>query len=81
MRRITMWITATIAAFALMLSYQLNASGATGKAEGGDHQPPAVVSTESGAATPSTDSTGGSTDSGKTGVTNNSTGKPGEGNK
>lgn len=32
MRRITMWITATVAALALMFSYQANMSGATGKA-------------------------------------------------
>jgi hypothetical protein len=36
MRRITLWITATVAALALMFSYQLNAAGATGKA--GDDQ-------------------------------------------
>jgi len=32
MRRITVWITATVTALALMFSYQANVSGATGKA-------------------------------------------------
>jgi hypothetical protein len=36
MRRITIWITATVAVLALMVSYQANVSGVTGKA--GDHQ-------------------------------------------
>jgi hypothetical protein len=32
MRRITAWITATVTVLALMFSYQLNVSGAVGKA-------------------------------------------------
>ena len=43
MRRITLWLTATLAAAALLLAFQLNASGATGKSgDGGDHMPPAA---------------------------------------
>ncbi len=34
MRRVTIWITATLAVLAVVLAYQLNASGSTGK--GGD---------------------------------------------
>ena len=49
MRRITMWITMTIAVVALLVCYQLNAAGTTGKGEGGDHEAPAVVSTDGGA--------------------------------
>ena len=45
MRRITMWITATVAVLALLISYQANVSGATGKA--GDH-PGTSTGTETG---------------------------------
>jgi len=46
MRRITLWLTATLAAAALLLAFQLNASGATGKSgDGGDHMPPAANAT------------------------------------
>jgi hypothetical protein len=46
MRRITLWFTATLAVAALLLAFQLNASGATGKSgDGGDHMPPASTST------------------------------------
>ena len=37
MRRITLWITATVAVAALLGAYQANATGTTGKGEGGDH--------------------------------------------
>jgi hypothetical protein len=48
MRRITIWFTATIAVAALLLAFQLNASGATGKSgDGGDHMPPASAPTAS----------------------------------
>jgi len=36
MRRITLWITATVAVTALLGAYQANATGTTGKGEG-DH--------------------------------------------
>ena len=35
MRRITLWITATIAVAGLLLAFQLNQSGATGKSGDG----------------------------------------------
>ena len=38
MRRITLWITATLAVTALLGAYQANAAGTTGKGGGeGDH--------------------------------------------
>ena len=49
MRRITLWITATLAVTALLGAYQANASGTSGKGGGegdhgssqtGDHVPP-----------------------------------------
>jgi len=40
MRRITMWITATLAAVAMLTSYQANVAGVTGKDE--HHGPPGV---------------------------------------
>ncbi|MFI6460917.1 hypothetical protein [Streptomyces sp. NPDC050528] len=41
MRRITLWFTATLAVAALLLAFQLNASGATGKSGAdGDHMRP-----------------------------------------
>ena len=46
MRRITLWFTATLSAAVLLLAFQLNASGATGKSgDGGDHMPPPSTST------------------------------------
>ncbi|MGX9885127.1 hypothetical protein [Streptomyces sp. NPDC002276] len=46
MRRITLWFTATLAVAVLLLAFQLNASGATGKSgDGGDHMPPAANAT------------------------------------
>ncbi|MCX4911204.1 hypothetical protein [Streptomyces sp. NBC_00878] len=41
MRRITIWITATLAVAAFLLAFQLNLSGTTGKSRGdGDHTEP-----------------------------------------
>jgi hypothetical protein len=46
MRRITLWFTATLAVAALLLAFQLNASGATGKSgDDGDHTRPTSNST------------------------------------
>ncbi|WP_019069880.1 hypothetical protein [Streptomyces hokutonensis] len=54
MRRITLWLTATLAAAALLLAFQLNASGATGKSgDGGDHMPPAANATATASASAS----------------------------
>lgn len=59
MRRITIWFTATLAVAALLLAFQLNASGATGKSgDGGDHMPPAAVSTSTASAKPGDDTPG-----------------------
>ncbi|MFD4554489.1 hypothetical protein ACFWP5_09190 [Streptomyces sp. NPDC058469] len=53
MRRITLWFTATLAVAALLFAFQLNASGATGKSgDGGDHMPPASLSTSGAPAKP-----------------------------
>ncbi|MFI6406932.1 hypothetical protein [Streptomyces sp. NPDC050548] len=55
MRRITLWFTATLAVAALLLAFQLNASGATGKSgDGGDHMPPVG----NASATPGNDTVG-----------------------
>jgi len=52
MRRITLWFTATLAVAVLLLAFQLNASGATGKSgDGGDHMPPAANATANATAT------------------------------
>ncbi|MEV4032320.1 hypothetical protein [Streptomyces umbrinus] len=41
MRRITIWITATLAVAVLLFAFQLNLSGATGKSgDGGNHAEP-----------------------------------------
>ncbi|MET7849934.1 hypothetical protein AB0D78_46525 [Streptomyces avermitilis] len=41
MRRISIWITATLAVAGLLLAFQLNASGTTGKSgDDGNHNPP-----------------------------------------
>jgi len=41
MRRITIWITATLAVAVLLLAFQFNLSGATGKSgDGGNHTEP-----------------------------------------
>ncbi|MET9383320.1 hypothetical protein ABZY09_20165 [Streptomyces sp. NPDC002928] len=41
MRRITIWITATLAVAALLLAFQLNLSGTTGKSgDDGNHTEP-----------------------------------------
>jgi len=41
MRRITIWITATLAVAVLLLAFQLNLSGTTGKSgDGGNHAEP-----------------------------------------
>jgi len=68
-KRITIWITATLAVVALLVAFQLNATGSGGKT-GENDQRPATVS-PSGGATPD--------DGGKSeGDTNDQTGKPGE---
>ena len=41
MRRLTIWITATLAVLALLIAFQLNASGTTGKSgDDGNHIEP-----------------------------------------
>lgn len=70
MRRITLWLTATLAAAALLLAFQLNASGATGKSgDGGDHMPPAAngTATASASAKPGDDTPGDGDHAGKPG--------------
>lgn len=63
MRRITLWITATIAVAAVLLAFQLNRSGTTGKSgDSGDHaQPGATAPASPGPSRPG-DSRPGSTD-------------------
>jgi hypothetical protein len=54
MRRITLWFTATLAVAALLLAFQLNASGATGKSGAdGDHMRPPDATSASPASTAS----------------------------
>lgn len=44
MRRITIWITATLAVAGLLLAFQLNASGTTGKSgDDGNHTEPGTT--------------------------------------
>lgn len=73
MKRITIWISATLAIVALVIAYQLNAAGAGGK-DGDDRQapPPGVEASiaPNGGAAPD--------EEGKTGGTTDHTGKPGE---
>ena len=77
MKKITIWLTATAAAIALVIAYQLNAAGVGAKAGGDDRPPPAATSTAAPAAggtpAPSSPSTSNS-DSGDSGHTP----KPGE---
>lgn len=51
MKKITVWLTATAAALALVVAYQLNAAGVGGKS--GDDNPPPPSSSVSAPATPS----------------------------
>ena len=63
MRRITLWITATIAVAAVLLAFQLNQSGSTGKSGGdGDHAQPGATATASPGQGESGDDRPGSTD-------------------
>jgi len=80
MRRITMWITATIAATALMFAYQANASGTTGKSEDGGGAPPAATApaVPGAAATPTPSGSSTSTDGKAGGTTDQHVDKPGE---
>lgn len=74
MRRIALWITATIAVAALLLAYQLNQSGTTGKSGGdGNHTQAAPTASASPGpeGTKPGDNRPGSTD-------DQHTGKPGE---
>ncbi|WP_329138258.1 hypothetical protein OG552_30130 [Streptomyces sp. NBC_01476] len=73
MRRIALWITATIAIAALMFAYQLNQSGATGKGGEDDNhnQPNPTAPASPGQNTKPGDTRPGSTN-------DQHTGKPGE---
>jgi hypothetical protein len=80
MKKITIWLTATASAIALVIAYQLNAAGVGGKSgDDADHQqPPAAVSTSaaptvSGSAAPSS-----SNKSDSDGANTDHVGKPGE---
>ena len=54
MRRITLWFTATLTVAVLLLAFQLNASGTTGKSgDDGDHMRPAPTSAAAATATTS----------------------------
>jgi len=56
MRRITLWLTATLSVAVLLFAFQLNASGATGKSgDGGDHMPPPSTSTSTASVKPGDD--------------------------
>ncbi|MET7636969.1 hypothetical protein [Streptomyces sp. NPDC005078] len=48
MRRITIWITATLAVAGLLFAFQLNASGTTGKSgDDGNHTQPGATASAS----------------------------------
>jgi len=79
MKKITIWLTATAAAIALVIAYQLNVAGVGGK-EGSDNrsQAPAAVTAPanpSASSTPAPSSSNGSTSDGANTV---HTDKPGE---
>ena len=73
MRRVALWITATIAVAALLFAYQLNQSGATGKSgDNGNHtQTSPTARSSPGQSTKPGDNRPGNTD-------NQQVGKPGE---
>jgi hypothetical protein len=79
MKKITLWLTATAAAIALVIAYQLNVAGVGGK-DGGDDRsqaPPAVTApaNPSAGSTPAPSSANGSASDG---ANTDHTGKPGE---
>jgi len=75
MKKITIWLTATAAAIALVLAYQLNVAGVGGK-DGGADRPPAAATAP---ANPSAGSTPSSSNrSSSDGATTDHTDKPGE---
>ena len=52
MRRITLWITATLAATALLFAFQANLSGTTGKSDDSRHPATSSAPAEPGDSTP-----------------------------
>ena len=80
MKKITIWLTATVAAIALVIAYQLNVAGVGGK-EGDDGDRPQAPAAATAPADPSATGTpapSGTAKSDSDGANTDHTGKPGE---
>jgi hypothetical protein len=75
MKKITIWLTATVAAIALVIAYQLNVAGVGGKGDR-PQEPAAVTAPADPSATGTPAPTTGKSDS--DGANTDHTGKPGE---
>ena len=76
MKKITVWLTATAAAIALVVAYQLNVPGVGGKEGDGGDRPQAPAAATAPADPSATSSTAPKSDS--DGANSDHTGKPGE---
>lgn len=65
MRRLTIWITATLAVIALVIAYQFNATGVSAKS--GDRSAPSSAATSTNGSTTPSDLRGTNDQSGKAG--------------